>query len=172
MERKAMSGRLEDARAHPLAELLECPAEAAMLLNGSVLNLNFDPEAVVFRQSEICKGLYLVASGKFQRRSERLGARLTLSPICGGDLVELAAALGDPHHNYTLTAQPAGSVLMLPLEALVEAVQSYPPLRLRLVEELAREVCRAYMACRLNRRPLTRAGRQAGWGSKGMHLSA
>jgi CRP-like cAMP-binding protein len=40
---------------------------------------------------------------------------------------------------------------MLPIEALSQAFQSYPPLRMQLLEELAREVSRAYDTCCLNR---------------------
>jgi CRP-like cAMP-binding protein len=65
--------------------------------------------------------------------------------------VELAAALGDGHHTYTLSAQTPGSTLMLPIESLSQVFESYPPLRMRLLEELAREVSRAYLSCCLNR---------------------
>ena len=77
--------------------------------------------------------------------------RVTLGPARAGDLVELAAALGDGRHTYTLSAQTAGSVLLLPMDALSQAFQSYPPLRMQLLEELAREVSRAYDTCCLNR---------------------
>jgi CRP-like cAMP-binding protein len=89
----------------------------------------------------------LVITGQFLRRAERLETRLTLGPARAGELVELAATLGDRHHTYTLAAQIAGTVLMLPIEALSQAFQSYPPLRMRLLEELAREVSRAYNTC-------------------------
>ena len=95
----------------------------------------------------------MVVSGQFLRRAERLETRLTLGPARAGDLVELAAALGDGQHTYTLSAQTAGSVLLLPMEALKQAFQSYPPLRMQLLEELAREVSRAYNACCQNRAP-------------------
>ena len=64
-----------------------------------------------------------------------------------GQLVELAAVLGDGRHTYTLTAQTAGSVLLLPIQALSQAFQEHPPLRMQLLEELAREVSRAYYFC-------------------------
>jgi CRP-like cAMP-binding protein len=83
--------------------------------------------------------------------------RLTLGTARSGDLVELAAVLGDKIHTYTLVAQMPGSVLLLPSEALTHAFQSYPPLRMRLLEELAREVSRAYHLCSLSK--LTRARR-------------
>jgi CRP-like cAMP-binding protein len=142
---------MEAVQAHPLAELLECPAETGNLLNGAAQCIDFAAGETVFRQSAICQGLYLVVSGQFLRRTERLAARLTLSPARTGDLVELAAALGDGRHTYTLSAQTAGSVLMLPMDALTQAFQNYPPLRMRLLEELAREVSRAYNACCQNR---------------------
>jgi CRP-like cAMP-binding protein len=86
----------------------------------------------------------------------RLETTLTLGSARAGDLIELAAALGDGHHTYTLAAQTAGSVMMLPIETLNQAFQSYPPLRMQLLQELAREVSRAYVACCLSRavRPL------------------
>ena len=84
--------------------------------------------------------------------------RVSLGSARPGDLVELAAALGDGNHTYTLTALTAGSMLMLPIDALHQAFQNYPPLRMRLLEELAREVSRAYMTCCLSR--VTPARRQ------------
>jgi CRP-like cAMP-binding protein len=142
---------MEAVRAHPVAELLECPPAIGLLLNGSAQCINFDAGELVFRQSEVCRGLYLVVSGQFVRRTERLETRLTLSTARAGDLVELAAALGDGHHTYTLAAQSSGSVLMLPIETLNQAFQSYSPLRMQLLEELAREVSRAYCTCCLSR---------------------
>jgi CRP-like cAMP-binding protein len=151
MQPDARSWRMEAVQAHPLAELLECPPETGNLLNRTAQCIDFAAGDIVFRQSGICQGLYLVVSGQFQRRTERLQSRLTLSPARTGDLVELAATLGDGRHTYTLSAQTSGSVLMLPMEALSQAFQNYPVLRMRLLEELAREVSRAYNACCQNR---------------------
>jgi CRP-like cAMP-binding protein len=142
---------MEAVRAHPVAELLECPPAVALLLNGSAKCISIDAGELVFRQSEACQGLYLLISGHFVRRTERLEKRLTLSPARAGDLVELAAALGDGRHTYTLAAQSAGSVLMLPIKTLNEAFEIHPPLRMQLLEELAREVSRAYCNCCLSR---------------------
>ena len=161
MQRESRSRRIEAVRAHPVAELLECPASIGLLLNGSARSLGFAAGEVVFRQSEDCRGLYLVVSGRFQRQTERLHTRLELSPARAGDLLELAAALGDVPHTYTLTAQTAGSLLMLPIEALREAFQSYSPLRMRLLEEQAREVSRAYYTCCLCRAVHPRQGSPA-----------
>ncbi|MGD0097389.1 MAG: Crp/Fnr family transcriptional regulator [Terracidiphilus sp.] len=152
---------MEAVRAHPVAELLKCPPAVGLLLNGAAQSVNFHAGELVFRQSENCQGLYLVVSGQFQRKTERLESHLTLSTARAGDLVELAAALGDGHHTYTLAAQTAGSVLMLPIETLNEAFQIYPPLRMQLLEELAREVSRAYCACCLNRAVTHRRARSA-----------
>jgi hypothetical protein len=74
-------------------------------------------------------------------------------------LIELAAALGDHLHTYSLLGQVAGSLLMLPMEALQKAFESYPPLRMQLLEELAREVSRAYHACSLAHCARTRRSR-------------
>jgi hypothetical protein len=144
LRREAKSRNLEAVRAHPVAELLECPTAIGLLLNHAAKCLNFEAGDVVFPQSGICRGLYLVITGQFKRQAERQEARLTLGPARPGDLVELAAALGNSQHTYTLAAQTAGSVLILPIEALTQAFQSFPPLRMRLLEELAREVSRAY----------------------------
>ncbi len=152
MQAETRSERLEAVAAHPLAELLECPPEAGELLNGAAQYLEFDAGEVVFRQHGICKGLYVVVAGIFLRKAERLKTRLTLGPARAGDLVELAAALGDGHHTYTLSAQTPGSLLLLPIESLAKVFENYPPLRMRLLEELAREVSRAYLSCYLNRK--------------------
>src|SRR5271157_2184048 len=64
MQREANSSRLEAVRAHPVAELLECPPEIVLLLNRSAQCLSFEAGEVVFRQSGICRGLYLVITGQ------------------------------------------------------------------------------------------------------------
>jgi hypothetical protein len=151
LQREARSRRVEAVQAHPVAELLECPSAVGLSLNRASQCLSFEAGEVVFQQSGICRGLYLVITGQFLRRTERRETRLTLGPARAGELVELAATLGDRHHTYTLAAQSAGSVLMLPMEAINQAFQGYPPLRMRLLEELAREVSRAYYACCLSR---------------------
>jgi len=87
-----------------------------------------------------------VVSGQFLRKTQRLEARLTLGPARPGDLLEIAAALGDVRHTYTLTALTPASVLMLPLDALNQAFSGYPTMRMQLLEELAREVSRCYTA--------------------------
>jgi CRP-like cAMP-binding protein len=156
MQSEAQTGRLTTVAPHPLAELLECPPTEGTLLNGSAQTMNLDAGQSVFRQGASCQGLYLVVSGQFVRKTERLQTRVILGQVRTGDLVELAAAMGDGVHTYTLTAQTAGTLLMLPIEELRRAFQSYPPLRMRLLEELAREVSRAYITCSMNPPPPAR----------------
>jgi len=151
MQSQGRSGRMEAVAPHPLAELLACPPSTGNLLNSSATSIDFDAGSTVFQQSEICRGLYLVVSGRFVRKTERLQASITLGPARTGDLLELAAVLGDGRHTYSLIAQTAGSVVLLPIQALGEAFQEHPPLRMQLLEELAREVSRAYDACCLTR---------------------
>ncbi len=158
MQSEARSKRLEAVSAHPLAELLACPSSTSSLLTTSAESIGFGTGEVIFSQSGPCHGLYLVVSGQFVRRAERLSMRVNLGTSRSGDLVELAAALGDRIHTYTLVAQTPGSVLLLPIDALHQAFQSYPPLRMSLLEELAREVSRAYHLCSLAN--LTRARRR------------
>jgi CRP-like cAMP-binding protein len=141
---EARSGRMAAVQAHPLAELLACPQGTWSLLDDAARCIDVDVGEKVFRQAEACRGLYLVVSGQFLRRTEQRGTRLNLGVARSGDLVELAAALGVGHHTYTLTAQTGGSVLMLPMEAVNVAFENYPRLRMQLLEELAREVSRAY----------------------------
>lgn len=157
MQSEARSKRLVAISTHPLAELLACPPSTSSLLTASARSIGFQPGEVIFNQNGPCLGLHLVISGQLLRRAERLSMRLTLGMARSGDLVELAAALGDRIHTYTLLAQTPGTVLLLPIEALQQAFQSYPPLRMRLLEELAREVSRAYHLCSLTN--LTRARR-------------
>jgi len=151
MESESRSRRREEVQAHPLAELMECPADTASLLNSSAQCLELASGEVLFRQGALCRGLYVVVSGQFLRRTERLETRLTLGPVRAGMLVELAAALGDGQHTYTMTAQTPAAVLLLPIDALNQAFQQYPPLRMHLLEELAREVSRGYDASCQNR---------------------
>jgi CRP-like cAMP-binding protein len=116
--------RLAAAAARPLAELLDCPEEAGRLLANASRSMDFDSGQVIFRQNSVTKGLYVIVSGEFARKAERLSLRVTLGPARPGDLLELAAALGDGRHTYTLSAVTPGSVLLLPMEALERTFQS------------------------------------------------
>ena len=146
MQPEASFGRAE-AGAHPLAELLACPPATADLLNASAQGLEVAVGDAVFRQGEQCRGLFLVVTGQLLRKTERLNTRLNLGSVRPGDLVELAAALGDGRHTYTLMGQTPASLVMLPHESLQQAFRAYPPLRMQLLQELAREVSRGYDAC-------------------------
>ena len=151
MKRELRTQQMEAVRAHSVAELLECPAQIGLLLNGSAQCLQFHAGEEVFHQSEACRGLYLVVSGRLLRVAQWNQTDVMLAPILAGELLELAAVLGDGGHRYTLTAQSAASLLLLPMGAISQAFQSYAPLRMRLLEELAREVSRAYCNCCLCR---------------------
>ncbi len=150
MQPEARFGHAE-ATARPLAELLACPPAIGNLLNASAQYAEFSASERIFPQGALCRGLYVVISGLLLRRAERLNSRLTLGPVRAGEVVELAAALGDGRHTYTLTAQTSGSLLLLPHESLQQAFKAHPPLRMQLLEEQAREVSRAYNACCLTR---------------------
>ncbi len=155
--------RLAAVAAHPLAELLDCPRDAGSLLAGASRTINFDAGEIVFRQREAAKGLYVVVSGEFARKAERFDLRVALGTARPGDLLELAAVLGDGRHTYTLSAVTPGSLLLLPMDSLRGVFEGYPPLRMRLLEELAREVSRGYITCCLSRVvPARRAARVAG----------
>jgi CRP-like cAMP-binding protein len=145
------SGLLKAVEPHPLAELLDCPPEAGNLLNRGAQSVDFEVGDLIFRQNDHCKGLYVVVAGLFLRKADRFNTRVTLGAVRPGDLVELSAALGDGHHTYSLHAQSSGSLFILPIDALNQAFEAFPPLRMRLLEELAREVSRAYLSCCLNR---------------------
>jgi CRP-like cAMP-binding protein len=156
MQTDSRNVRMAAAQAHPLTELMQCPPSAANLLNRAAQCIDVDAGETVFRQLAVCRGLYLVVSGQFLRRTERLETRLKLGFARAGDLLELAAVLGDGIHTYTLIAQTAGSLLLLPLDALNQAFEAYPPMRMKLLEELAREVSRGYDASCQHRLPITR----------------
>src|SRR5215469_3368018 len=156
MQDEARLNGLQAIQAHPLAELLACPPATASLLAAAAQTIDFDTGQIIFRQFESCAGLYLVIEGQLVRRTERIETRVTLGIARAGHLVELAAALGDGLHTYSLVAQTAGSLLMLPIEALRRAFETHPPLRMRLLEELAREVSRAYHVCSVPRFVRTR----------------
>ncbi len=151
MQPEARSTQVDSVEAHPVSELLACPPETGILLAATARSLNVDAGEIIFQQSALCEGLYLVVTGQLVRRTERLDTRLVLGGARPGDLVELAAVLGDRCHTYSLIAQTTASLLVLPLETLLKAFESYPPLRMKLLEELAREVSRAYRACRVSK---------------------
>ena len=140
----AFNERRDVAAPRPIAELLACPPAVGNLLNASAESLSFEVGDVIFHQNDPCRGLYVVTGGQLLRRASRLDARLTLGTVRAGEIVELAAMLSDARHTYTLTAQSSGTAMRLPVEALHQAFHAYPPLRMRLLEELAREVSRAY----------------------------
>ena len=142
--RQNMTEKIKAAQAHPLAELLACPPETGKALSEAAMPLNCSAGEVVFAQTSLCRGLYLVVSGIFQRRAERLERSLNLGQVHAGELLELASVLGEVEHTFTLVAQSPGLLLLLPIDALRRAFVSYPPLRMHLLEELAREVSRAY----------------------------
>lgn len=146
MQSPAGPGRDQRA-APPLAQLMDCPPTTASVLNAAAKHAEFSVGETIFRQGTRCEGLYVVMSGQLQRRAERMRTRLVLGSVHAGEIVELAAALGDGLHTYTLTAQSNGSLMILPIHALQEALEGYPPLRMQLLSELAREVSRAYVSC-------------------------
>ena len=121
--------------------------QSANMLNASAESIEFDAGEVVFHQNDLCRGLYIPISGYLLRKAARLDARLTLGTVRAGEVVELAAMLGDVRHTYTLIGQSKGTAMRLPKEALQRAFELYPTLRMRLLEELAREVSRAYGMC-------------------------
>jgi len=143
----AFSERRDAIAARPIAELLACPPAIGNLLNASAECIEFVTGDVIFHQNDICQGLYVVVAGQLLRKAARIDARLTLGTVRAGEIVELAAMLGDVRHTYTLAAQTNGTVMRLPRESLLRAFQSYAPLRMQLLEELAREVSRAYALC-------------------------
>jgi CRP-like cAMP-binding protein len=143
--------RIAAVSAHPIAELLECPQETSTLLNGAAVCVRVQSGEIVFRQGDLCQGLYVVVAGDFLRKAERLNMRVNLGAVRSGELVELAAALSGGKHTYTLTAVSEGMLLMLPTEALHGAFEHHPPLRMQLLQELAREVSRAYFTCSTTR---------------------
>lgn len=147
MQRMSRIQQLGAVRAHSVAELLECPAPVGLLLSNSAQCLKYQAGEAVFHRSMSCLGLYLVLSGRLLLQAEWNQTPVTLATASAGELLELAAVLGGGRHLFTLTAQTASSVLLLPMEAISQAFQCYAPLRMRLLEELAREVSRAYYNC-------------------------
>lgn len=157
MHAAASRSRAAALEGHPVSELLACPPETSKLLSGAAQCLSYEAGDLVFRQDESCAGLYLVISGEFLRRSDRFSTHITLGTARAGDLVELAAALGDLRHTYTLSTLTPGALLLLPSEALEKAFALHAPLRMHLLEELAREVSRAYWTtCSSRTTPLRR----------------
>ena len=144
MQSAAFQERRNPVSPHPIAELLACPPAVGNLINASAECVEFCAGDPIFQQNDICQGLYVVIAGQLLRKAARLDTRLTLGTVRAGEVVELAAMLGDVRHTYSLIAQTNGTIMRLPKETLFRAFQSYSPLRMQLLEELAREVSRAY----------------------------
>ena len=147
MQPAGLSERHDPAASHPIAELLACPPAVGNMLNAATECIEFDVGEIIFQQNDVCRGLYVSISGQLLRKAARLDSRLSLGTVRAGELVELAAMLGDVRHTYTLIGQTKGTVLRLPKEALQRAFEIYPRIRMQLLEELAREVSRAYNLC-------------------------
>jgi hypothetical protein len=145
-----------------LAELLDCPQEVGDRLGRAVQRREYGPGEIIFAQDAACEGLYLLMSGEFWRAAQRREKRLSLGVMQNGTLVELAAALGNVPHTYTLKSNGQAAVLVFPIGALREALELHPPLRMRLLEELGREVSRAYGVVYVPRRTRNRAPRPIG----------
>ncbi|HVJ09098.1 MAG TPA: Crp/Fnr family transcriptional regulator [Acidisarcina sp.] len=128
----------------PLTELLACPGQLEQQLGAAAQRRHYAAGELLFAQGTECDGLYLLLTGEFARSAQRREKRLTLGTLHAGDLVELAAVLGDHRHNYTLAASTDAAALVFPMSVLQAAFQEYPPLRMHLLEELGREVSRAY----------------------------
>jgi hypothetical protein len=156
MQPEASSLGHNGAAARPLAELLACPPAIGNLLNASAEQIGFETGDTVFHQGSACRGLYVVLSGQLVRKAERMETRLTLGSVRAGEVVELAAALGDGRHTYSLLAQTPCTVMLLPMATLEVGFQTYPMLRMKLLEEFAREVSRAYGVCCVTRMAGTR----------------
>ncbi len=160
MSMNADKPNLSTAAAQPLNLLLSCPAEVEQKLGAATERRSYSDGDILFEQGKICDGLHLIVSGEFARTTERWEARLNLSPLHAGDLVELTAILGDGKHTSTAVATGPASTLVFPRAALEEAFLVYPPLRMHLLEELGREVSRAYAMLSFGRRVRTRKSRK------------
>jgi CRP-like cAMP-binding protein len=136
----------------PLTELLACPGSLEQRLGASSERRDYKAGDLLFSQGGECEGLYLLLAGEFCRSSYRRDKRVNLGVLHSGDLVELAAVLGDGGHNYSLLATTDAAALLFPIESLRVAFQEYSPLRMHLLEELGREVSRAYGAVYLPRK--------------------
>jgi CRP-like cAMP-binding protein len=143
--------RMQAANGRSIALALEPACSVEELFRRSAASISLKPGEILFRQHDPCKGLYLLLSGSFLRMAERRESHLNLGPAGSGDLVELAAVLGDGRHTYVLAAETAATALLLSNEELGKAFQRYAWLRMQLLETLAREVSSAYNFCAMNR---------------------
>lgn len=148
------------AVSQPLTLLLSCPSAIEQKLGSVTIRRSYEEGEVLFEQNTPCDGLYLIVAGEFSRITDRWDKRLSLAPLKAGDLAELAAILGDGKHISTVTAITAASALVFPRSALEEAFTAYPPLRMHLLEELGREVSRAYTTLSFGRGIRTRRMRK------------
>ena len=140
----------------PLTELLACPGSLEQRLGESSERRDYKAGDLLFSQGGECEGLYLLLAGEFCRSSYRRDKRVNLGILHPGDLVELAAVLGDGGHNYSLQATTDATALLFPMAALREAFREYSPLRMHLLEELGREVSRAYGSVYVQRKTRSR----------------
>lgn len=140
----------------PLTELLACPGSLEQRLGASSERRDYKAGDQLFSQGDKCEGLFLLLAGEFCRSSYRRDKRVNLGVLHPGDLVELAAVLGDGGYNYSLQATTDATALMFPMATLRAAFQEYSPLRMHLLEELGREVSRAYGSVYVQRKTRSR----------------
>jgi CRP-like cAMP-binding protein len=140
----------------PLTELLACPDSIGARLGTSALRRDYLKGDKLFAQGAPAEGLFLLLAGDFWRTAEHREKRLSLAPLRSGDLAELGAVLGESAHTYTLLAASPAAALLFPACELQQVFDVYPPLRMHLLEELAREVSRSYGAILIPRRTRNR----------------
>lgn len=140
----------------PLTELLACPGPLEQMLGANAERRDYGSGDVVFSQNQECAGLYLLLAGEFARSALRREKRLSLGILRAGELIDLASVLGNSRHNYTITAVGPSAALLFPMSSLEAAFEEYPPLRMHLLEELGREVSRAYGTVYVSRKTRVR----------------
>jgi CRP-like cAMP-binding protein len=140
----------------PLTELLACPGSLEQRLGASSERRDYKAGDLIFSQGDRCEGLFLLLAGEFCRSSYRRDKRVNLGILHPGDLVELAAVLGDGGYNFSLQATTDAAALLFPMSVLRAAFQEYSPLRMHLLEELGREVSRAYGSVYVQRKTRNR----------------
>ena len=137
MQAGARSGRKEAAGPYPLAKLLACPPATSNLLNSSAQSIEFDGGETVFRQSGLCKGLYVIVAGTFLRKAERLEARFATVEVAdspsiffrgmAGTQTPIAIAHGEGYADFSQTGDiDQALVAMRFVDHRGQATEGYP----------------------------------------------
>jgi CRP/FNR family transcriptional regulator len=124
----AQSAKARSSRPLGLQALFSTlPAAIIADLESRLFVTRYGRGSVIYRQGERPHGIFLVFAGRIKMSAVALHAKTALLKIAGpGEVLNLAACLGDEPHLTTAEATQMSSVGFLPREGVISAMQKHP----------------------------------------------